>query len=432
MSRRELLGASREELVLRAEALGVTGASARSTAELVDAISAAEEKQRGERRGRGWFGRARDLLTSVIDRGLNLPAEPSRARPEGRGAGAPPPPLPTVTLAEIYAAQGHLDRAIATLDEVLSREPEHAEAKGLRERFVEQLRRTRPAAAPQPIEARLEATAGSVATDEQGPARKESAPAASASSTESVATLEDEDEVSLALSEEEAGPTLAERTVEQLLDLERFEIDEVVAVAVDPHTIYLYWEVRPLSLAEARDAHSEGALVVRVATLTPSPSGVSSEVRDLRVDALHGELFVRGLPAGSHVRVTIGYAHGGGFEPFAVGVEVHTPRAHRAAVVASRFARWSEGGSPVELAHEPRAELSAAAPEGSWGEAPAARWSDAAFASTEHPEGSVSSRADDGGAPPMFVARAPGSSELLRRGAPWSRSVRWPSSLAMR
>ncbi len=430
MSRSELLGASREELVLRAEALGITGASARSTEELASAIAAAEEKQRGERRGRGWFGRARDLLTSVIDRGLNLPADASRTRPEGRGAGAPPPPLPTVTLAEIYAAQGHLDRAIATLDEVLTREPDHVEAKSLRERFVEQLRRTRPAATPQPIEARLEAPTGAASHDAEASARAESAAAPSGTAKSDATELEEE--VSLALTEEEAGPTLAERTVEQLLDLERFEIDEVVAVAVDPHTIYLYWEVRPLSLAEARDAHPEGALVVRVASLTPSLSGVSSEVRDLRVDALHGELFVRGLPAGTHVRVTIGYAHAGGFEPFAVGVEVHTPRAHRAALVASRFARWSEGGSPVELAHEPRTEPSTAAPTASWGEAPAARWSDTAFASAEHAEGSQSSGADEGRGPPMFVARAPGSSELLRRGAPWSRSVRWPSSLAMR
>lgn len=428
MSRKELEGASREELVLRAEALGIAGASARTTAELASAI-AAEEKQRSERRGRGWFGRARDLLTSVIDRGLNLPPEASRARPEGRGAGAPPPPLPTVTLAEIYAAQGHLDRAIATLDEVLAREPEHAEASSLRARFVEQLRRTRPAAAPQPLEARLE-TLGGESAGSASEARQSAAPEDGADP--GVTEAEAEDEVSLALSDDEAAPTLAERTVEQLLDLERFEVDEVVAVAVDPHTVYLYWEVRPLSLAEARDEHPEGALVVRVASLTPSLSGVSSEVRDLRVDALHGELFVRGLPAGTHVRVTIGYAHREGFEPFAVGVEVHTPRAHRAALVASRFARWSEGGAPVELAHDPRGASGAAASTSHGGEIPAPRWGDAQVGGAELDAAPTGVAAAESDAMPTFLTRAPGSSELLRRGAPWSRSVRWPSSLAMR
>ena len=49
----------------------------------------------------------------------------------------PPPPLPTMTLAEIYAAQGHLDRAIAVLDEVLARAPEDEDARRLRERPIE-------------------------------------------------------------------------------------------------------------------------------------------------------------------------------------------------------------------------------------------------------------------------------------------------------
>ena len=39
--------------------------------------------------------------------------------------------LPTVTLAEIYAAQGHRDRAVDTLEGVLVREPEHAAARTL-------------------------------------------------------------------------------------------------------------------------------------------------------------------------------------------------------------------------------------------------------------------------------------------------------------
>ncbi len=60
-----------------------------------------------------------------------------------------------MTLAEIYAAQGHLERAIAVLDEVLTREPEHAEAHGLRARFLDQAKarqrrgaESRPESAP--------------------------------------------------------------------------------------------------------------------------------------------------------------------------------------------------------------------------------------------------------------------------------------------
>jgi hypothetical protein len=448
MSRRELLGASREELVLRAESLGIADAASRGTEELVDAIVAAEERQRTERRGRGWFGRARDLLTSVIDRGLALPAEPSRTRPEGRSAGAPPPPLPTVTLAEIYAAQGHLDRAIATLDEVLSRDPAHADASRLRERFVEQLRRTRPASTPQPVEARLEADAPdapSASTDAGADVAARAAAAdasisATAAALDDAQIVEDEEEPALVPADDEAAPSLAERTARALLEVERFETDEVVAVAVDPTTVYLYWEVRPLSLAGARDRHPEGALVVRVLSVSPGAGSVTSEQRDLRVDALHGELFVRGLPPGTHVRVTVGYAHASGFDPFAVGVEVHTPRAHRAPVVAGRFARWSEGGgAPVEVQADER--FAEAARDGAWADegrgafhAPAAGAAHGGAPSTP-PAGDgrgttpVPERFEE---LPSFVVRAPGSSELLRRGAPWSRSVRWPSSHALR
>ena len=61
-----------------------------------------------------------------------------RSGPDERTWPTPPPPLPTVTLAEIYAAQGHLERAIGVLDEVLTRQPDHAEAQGLRARFLDQ------------------------------------------------------------------------------------------------------------------------------------------------------------------------------------------------------------------------------------------------------------------------------------------------------
>ena len=46
-----------------------------------------------------------------------------------------PQAMPTVTLAEIYAAQGHRQRAIETLRRVLEREPEHAAARALLARF---------------------------------------------------------------------------------------------------------------------------------------------------------------------------------------------------------------------------------------------------------------------------------------------------------
>src|SRR5690606_37136937 len=74
------------------------------------------------------------------ERGLHLPEAASLLRSTQVGrTPAPPPPLPTVTLAEIYAAQGYHAKAVTVLDEVLRREPDHAEARALRDRFGAEL-----------------------------------------------------------------------------------------------------------------------------------------------------------------------------------------------------------------------------------------------------------------------------------------------------
>ena len=148
MNRVELEGLDRDALIARAEAAGVTRARILTRPELVDELllrSATD--QASKQRSRGLFGRARDLLASVVERGLNLPDAADRIRSVG---GLPsshpsaPAALPTVTLAEIYAAQGHRSRAIETLDRVLVREPDHAAAEAL----LAQLRDEMPLIAP--------------------------------------------------------------------------------------------------------------------------------------------------------------------------------------------------------------------------------------------------------------------------------------------
>src|SRR5580658_7352839 len=141
MQRQELDGRSRDELIALAERLGVTRPRVLTQAELIDEIlKRTATSTRDRARSRGWLGRARDLLASVVERGLHLPdaARVLRKRGDDKGWPAPPPPLPTVTLAEIYAAQGHLERAIAVLDDVIAREPDHHEARTIRDRFEEQ------------------------------------------------------------------------------------------------------------------------------------------------------------------------------------------------------------------------------------------------------------------------------------------------------
>lgn len=316
MDRRDLERLSRDELVARAERLGVSRPRVLTQPELMDEIIGRTTKSDRERVAkRGWLGRARDLLAGVMDKGLHLPdiAKALRATPDEQGWPAPPAPLPTITLAEIYAAQGHLDRALGVLDEVLAREPTHAEAKKLRERFAEQLARggTRPKPSrPPPKPDADEATA---------------APAAPAAAVA------------------KATPT----TVAAKTTLpDRYDVDEVVAIAVNPTTVYLYWEVRATTFARARAARPDGRLVVRLVSVTPSWEGPATEVRDVPVDELYGDLFVRDLTPGANVRTSVGWIDDGHFEPFAVGVEIAAPRAIPSDRVSTTVAKWTD--APIE------------------------------------------------------------------------------------
>ncbi|MEZ4301300.1 MAG: tetratricopeptide repeat protein [Polyangiaceae bacterium] len=149
MQRHTLQKLSREDLIREAERAGVPRPRVLTQAELIDEIlkrTAASDRDRS--RSRGWLGRARDLLATVVEKGLHLPDAAAAIRTANRGWPPPPPPLPTVTLAEIYAAQGHLERAVQVLDEVLRRDPEHEEARELRARFAEQIARSAGSAPP--------------------------------------------------------------------------------------------------------------------------------------------------------------------------------------------------------------------------------------------------------------------------------------------
>ena len=331
MQRKDLEKLSREELIAKAEEHGITRPRTLTMPELVDEILLAVEKTTGQKKPRGWFGRARDLLTSVIDLGLTSDGVRKQAP---RTAPAAPPPLPTVTLAEIYAAQGHFERAITTLDEVLARDPAHADAAKLRERFVEQLRRTRPSSPPQ--------AAGEQRPSQippPGPSPAVDTPAdtpAGAAHPSSVVVAAPID------------PTVTEAPAE--LD-DRYDVDEVVAIAVDPHTIYAYWEVKPSTLAGLRASTPNGALVLRVLTVQPGNGASHRIARDVRIDALDGDVFVRDLPANVEVRVAVGWLelaskhHGGGaFHPIAVGLDLSTPHEAPAENVAVHFGRMSPGG----------------------------------------------------------------------------------------
>ena len=154
----------------------------------------------------------------------------------------------------------------------------------------------------------------------------------------------------------------------------------MVAIAVDPTTLYVYWEVRPSTMARARARRQAGHLALRVMSVTPSWDGPLTQTRDLRIDPLFGDLFVRDLPPGANVRVSVGWLSAGSaaladgevrdsrgfelvqassdFEPFAVGLEINAPRALPAETTARRVGVWS-GAAPGSPGGQ---QLEAAAP----------------------------------------------------------------------
>ena len=126
---------SRLELLKLAQTLNVSDADVMTRAELRAAIERARKPEpRLPPQPATWLGVARRLLASVVERGLHLPDAAAVIRGDAplRPIPSGPPPVATVTLARIYAAQGHLERGIATLDEVLESDPDHDLARELR------------------------------------------------------------------------------------------------------------------------------------------------------------------------------------------------------------------------------------------------------------------------------------------------------------
>lgn len=296
MTTGDLRSLSRRELVERAEKLGVARAAALTKTELVEAIREASEPS-GSRRSRTWFGKARDLVARVVEQGLHLPSTAKILRGQAPAPSKAPPPLPTVTLAEIYAAQGYTDKALAVLEAVLERVPDHPDAIALRERL-----------------------SGSAPTD--GPTTQPSA--------------------------EEPEPSRAEPTASDADADTATEIppryDDVVALATDPRTAYVYWEVRAVSFARARWRATEGRLVLRVLSMVPGEGGAEQRTRDVPVDELAGDTFVTGLVPGSEVRFAIGWL-GDDFAALAVAPELTMPRDYTAPVKSTRRATMSQAAA---------------------------------------------------------------------------------------
>ena len=400
MDRGELEGLDRETLVVRAQAAGIRRARILTRPELIDELLRLDPNiDEGQlRRSRGFFGRARDLVARVVERGLHLPDAADRIR-ELTGADAlsagpapriEPQAMPTVTLAEIYAAQGHQKRAIETLRRVLEREPDHVAARTLLARLEDDGYVAPPPPLPPEPEIEIDLNAaGDDEEDEESRAETLEPPpheaALAEAQTTEVSTLGTQPFVGLAgpsyddtggaefhLAPESARDVPAERgevpasrsyaiiaaedkDVDALAETgvvaviaEMEEEDDCVAIPLTSGRMYVRWRVSFSAIGAQLGARPQGRFVVRAHVVTPQWDGPHCETRDRRVDPDEDEIVLDGLPENAVVRVAVGWLDGEGFVPFA-----HSPALERA--TARGLSMWTPRGPVPIVLDDPRA-----------------------------------------------------------------------------
>jgi len=124
-----------------------------------------------------------------------------------------------------------------------------------------------------------------------------------------------------------------------------YDVDECVAIPVDPRTLYVYWEVRQRTLDYIRATRPRGALGVRIVVVVPTWDGPESSVRDHEAATTLGEWFVRDLPAGCVVRAAIGWKHGDAFLPIAHSPALEAAPGGPSPLVADLLVRWTPRGT---------------------------------------------------------------------------------------
>jgi hypothetical protein len=373
MDRAELERLDREGLVMRAQAAGIRRARVLTRPELIDELLRLDPAidQTQLRKSRGFFGIARDLLSRVVERGLHLPDAADRLRaalgnPLPQVPRPEPQAVPTVTLAEIYAAQGHKLRAMETLRRVLEAEPDHGAARVLLEK-LEALGYVTPAP-PLPPEleeagAEIGAHLGAPPPQEEGAPRSGeieaptvsplavSAPPAPPSFTSAHVELAPAERLEPLGREEEHEQETP--PIEEPATLPRGTPQtECVAIPLEGGGSYVWWRLSP----DARQIAEKAFFFVRAVVLVPTWDGPERHTRDVACDPATGELVLRDLPNGAVVRIAIGFMDGGEIVPLA-----HSPALETSP--SRGLVQWTpEGTVPIALAN-PRAASIARAVE---------------------------------------------------------------------
>ncbi len=317
---------SRDELVAKARSLGVERAELMTRVELHDEIVRRSEPDPGERKkARGWLGVARDLVAGVVESGLNLPDAAALIRGRAEIDAQGPSPVATVTLAQIYAAQGHQARALAVLDEVLAKEPDHAAARALRERFLESPEPARRVVEPQPELPPLDVT----------PAPAQAARAPATQSAEPPARSQPAPEPAPDPAPIEPPPVTVLAPVAPIpaAAVPDFEAPPIVVTPPPPKTAARLPCVlvtrrpgeRPEVVWDLGDLPGPRAgvsLAIRYVSWTASPSGVDRREGELFVNERRGRLRLAEVDPAAVVRLVFGHGRNDDFVPLGIASEL--------------------------------------------------------------------------------------------------------------
>lgn len=353
MDRGALEALGREQLITEARRYGVRRPEVMTRVELIDEVLRLGTPNPVERKKvRGWLGVARDLVADIVEQGLNLPDAAALIRGDVKFEPLKPvqPPVATVTLAEIYGAQGHFQKALVMLDEVLGKEPDHEAARKLRDRIERErtgARAATTAAAPAVVPEEPEPL-----TEKPEPPTEEPEPptprqpleALPAFATAHVPTSDDEPLTPRRLSKQPPAdaPTIADYDSEPLTPrrLSKPPADgeqeragtgehEALLIRTSPTTALVYFEVG--------GSHENGdPPVVYVVEWRPRASGVERVSHELVASGASGTVVVNDLAPDAIVRGAVGLKRHGRFRPLAVCAEATIEGGVATVVWASR------------------------------------------------------------------------------------------------
>jgi len=313
---------SRDELIVKARSLGAKRPEVMTRIELRDEIvRLSETDPTVRRRSRGWLGVARDLVASVVDSGLNLPGAAAAIRGDGKPVQdwQGPPPVATVTLAEIYVAQGHTDRALAVLSEVLASEPDHKAALSLRDRLEGRAETSSPGTPfPATGQGNTERSALPPAGDDVAPVVLESASVGRVDvDTESWPAPTPESPRGPTTPFPDEGSPLTGKSVYPLPAVEEPTIRGKVDVYPDRAACALVAGARGVEALYELPL-STLAMVLRVVWFKARRAAPERREIDVPVEPGYHRVTIEGPEAGSEVRAALGTVNDGEFSPIAV------------------------------------------------------------------------------------------------------------------